>query len=237
MVDDDTFVHLPSLLDALRGLNASKPHYLGGALDGAIRVAYGGGGVVLSQGAMRLLHLAAPGAMRDVAWHNREGDIALGWALAQAAGVHLSEDRSAAFAGGTLAETPIAAARACVPAATLHHVRPSEFTHLHRLLATMKGSVNWLELWTMLVGDGYERKQAWTFNYRETKNGQVDSSARDHAACKRACDGKGCMAWTWHEEASRCFLSTIMNVGRVDTAAVSGLDSAKVLDLKAICQS
>ncbi|KZV89800.1 hypothetical protein EXIGLDRAFT_721040 [Exidia glandulosa HHB12029] len=241
MIDDDTFLHFPSLLTGLRGLDADRAHYLGTSLDGTIRVAYGGGGIVLSQGAVRLLHFAAPGYLRDTVWNGRESDIALGWALAQAAGVHLAEDRSLVFAGGTPDEVPIDAARACVPAATLHHIKPRDFAIANDRLSHVNATLSWLGMWNAFATshEMHERRQGWTYNYGETpKYGKVafasDKGPLDEDGCKKSCS-EGCMAWTWRKDQSSCFIGNVLTVGRADVEAVSGVNVARISELEAIC--
>ena len=70
LCDDDTYFFLPNLLSLLGSLDASAPHYLGGASEdlavsaALTRMAMGGGGVAVSAPLLAKIPMAALAAQR-----------------------------------------------------------------------------------------------------------------------------------------------------------------------------
>eukprot|EP00698_Gefionella_okellyi_P001529 TRINITY_DN11462_c0_g1_i1.p1 TRINITY_DN11462_c0_g1~~TRINITY_DN11462_c0_g1_i1.p1 ORF type:complete len:400 (-),score=74.18 TRINITY_DN11462_c0_g1_i1:64-1263(-) len=95
--DDDTFLFLHNLADVLQRYDSSEAVYLGNwseslsQLQQHGRLAFGGGAVVLSRPAMKML-VAAMSECRQRYWHAYSGDLQTFWCLADM-GVTLTRER------------------------------------------------------------------------------------------------------------------------------------------------
>lgn len=137
-LESDVYFFWDTLFRLLDQLDPTEPHYLGSPKKGSNDrwYAYGGAGIVISQGLMKKLNAPkteiATGADTRLAvryenWVKEDccGDAVLGYAIQNSTGVKL-EGLHPTFAGEELKELAVDRDRWCVPLLSLHKISPEQ---------------------------------------------------------------------------------------------------------------
>lgn len=143
-LESDVYFFWDTLFRLLDQLDSTEPHYFGSPTKGANDrwYAYGGGGIVMSQGLMKLLNPTkpAPGSgdahdtrlsVRYEDWIKQDccGDAVLGFAIYNATGVKV-EGLHPTFGSESLKEMSVDRDRWCIPLLSIHRMQPEEMNSL-----------------------------------------------------------------------------------------------------------
>ena len=143
-LESDVYFFWDTLFRLLSQLDASEPHYLGAPHKGSDGrfFAYGGAGIVLSQGLMKQLIPAKPAGSTEFPRENRlslrfedwvkeeqRGDAVLAYAILNATG-HKLEALYPTFASEKLKDVTTTKERWCVPMLSLHQLKPEQMERL-----------------------------------------------------------------------------------------------------------
>lgn len=145
-LESDVYFFWDTLFRLLSQLDASQPHYLGAQHKDSEGhwFAYGGAGIVLSQGMMKQLIPSKTGNPADIPRENRlghryeywvkeqqRGDAALAYAIRNATG-HKLQALYPTFASDKLKDVTTTKDRWCVPLLSLHQLKPKQMEELWR---------------------------------------------------------------------------------------------------------
>jgi hypothetical protein len=143
-LESDVYFFWDTLFRLLSQLDASEPHYLGEAHKGSEgrHFAYGGAGIVLSQGLMKQLIPAKTLVSTEIPRENRlavryeswvkeeqRGDAVLAYAIQNATGRKL-EAMYPTFASDKLKDVTTTRDKWCVPMLSLHQLKPQQMEDL-----------------------------------------------------------------------------------------------------------
>lgn len=143
-LESDVYFFWDTLFRLLSQLDASEPHYLGAPHKGSEGryFAYGGAGIVLSQGLMKQLIPSKTLVSTEIPRENRlsyrfenwvkeeqRGDAVLAYAIQNATG-HKLEALYPTFADEKLKDVVTTRERWCVPMLSLHQLKPEQMENL-----------------------------------------------------------------------------------------------------------
>lgn len=226
MIDDDTYVFLDNMKEALEKYNPLEPHYLGAATnfigcDGVKEwgkspfFAHGGSGIVVSRGAiLKMLPLTESCIEKyKSCW---AGDIRLGLCLRDA-GVSV---QNAGYFSPDSPNHNFNFSYPCATPRTFHHLLPEQVQKLFELemvAKTQNQRVLLVDVFKAFLDDNaklnYDRPGG---NFKHTKTASADD-------CKALCEKTSkCVAYTY--ENGGCHLkSTAPPIKKRNTGAVTGL--------------
>jgi hypothetical protein len=143
-LESDVYFFWDTLFRLLSQLDSSAPHYLGAPHRGSEGryFAYGGAGIVLSQGLMKRLIPAKTTSAVEIPRENRlsyrfeswvkeeqRGDAVLAYAIQNATGVKI-EALHPTFSSEQLRDVETTRERWCVPLLSLHQLKPEQMENL-----------------------------------------------------------------------------------------------------------
>ncbi|KAJ3076324.1 hypothetical protein HDU98_004308 [Podochytrium sp. JEL0797] len=217
MIDDDSYLFLESLHRLTQPLNPLRAHYLGQAnkfqgCDDITRmgagppIAQGGSGIVLSQGAMRVLlnRVDTCIVQYEECW---AGDIRTALCLRDG-GVRLTHARG--FNGWPPQENFVFSEEACEVPVTYHHVLPEQMYKLHEIeTSTPHAQLTSAHMYHTFLHPLTDTT-ATQFRDRNTeRKGKPYKNFRTSTfeECERACvrDTRRCVSW-FHDDKKRCWL-------------------------------
>ena len=143
-IESDVYIFWDTLFRLLSQLDPSHPHYMGEAHKGSEgrHFAYGGAGIVISQGLIKqLIPAKSPGSteiprenrlsVRFESWvkEDQRGDAVLAYAIQNTTG-HKLEAMYPTFASDKLKDVTTTREKWCVPMLTLHQIKPQQMEDL-----------------------------------------------------------------------------------------------------------
>ncbi|KAE8444045.1 hypothetical protein EG329_000913 [Mollisiaceae sp. DMI_Dod_QoI] len=172
LTDDDTYIHLPSILSILSTLPSTKSQYLGHA-NGTynLRFADSGSGILFSQAAMARIFY--PRNRKHILYAKIESLIAesggkLLAELALKSGVYLNEEYGVDFNNDVPQKSRITKDGFCVEALGFNKLSPREMEDTAVTLLGIEDEIRWWDMWWIfsegsprmkeLPGQGQERK-------------------------------------------------------------------------------
>lgn len=248
IVDDDTYIHTPSLLHLLSTLDHRKPHYLGNAIGSyTSRFGHGGSAVLFSSGAMHKIFVQNPHLVtlaRKESLTADYGDEVIA-KMAQRAGVFLNEDLSHHFNGEPPKTSFVSADRICTLLLSFHKQTPEQIAEDAKILGKIQTPITWGDIGKLFDGprveDAEDGKVRWDFDFvgeREGGGGGVMEvkGVKSSAHCALMCRGKTCLAWVFEKTGGVCKLAPWYMVGEKKVGKASGINKIRVRDLMQSCR-
>ncbi|EDU42810.1 glycosyltransferase family 31 protein [Pyrenophora tritici-repentis] len=143
-IESDVYIFWDTLFRLLSLLDPAQPHYIGEAHKGSEgrHFAYGGAGIIISQGLIKqLIPAKSPGSteiprenrlsVRFESWvkEDQRGDAVLAYAIQNTTG-HKLEAMYPTFASDKLKDVTTTRDKWCVPMLTLHQIKPQQMEDL-----------------------------------------------------------------------------------------------------------
>ena len=247
VVDDDTYIHMPSLLLLLSTLDHRKPYYLGNAVgDFRSRFGHGGSAILFSSGAMHKIFVQNAWVVKEARRDSltaEYGDEVIA-KMAQRAGVFLSEDHSLYFNGEPPRQSFIRADRICTAIVSFHKQTAEQINEDFQVLGKLDKPIAWGEIGGLFGGpkvddpeDGKIQRE-WDFvGTKEHGKVMVVKGVRSSAHCALMCTQRGriCLAWTFEKE-GRCAMAPWYSVGEAVKGKASGLNKRRIQELLRNCK-
>ncbi|KAL2074848.1 hypothetical protein VTL71DRAFT_8627 [Oculimacula yallundae] len=243
MIDDDTYIHNPSLLSVLSTLSPKDPHYIGNAVW---RFAHGGSGVLFSQAAMYKIFTGNPEILEQCLIDGLTAPLGdqLVAKLAMRNGMYVNEEYAVHFNGEAPRRSKITADKACATLVGFHKLEPEEMFETDKVFGKMKEAFTWWDLWTIfggpnldadVGGSGIDIREDWDYVGWEGDDFEMKEPASE-LECMSLCEEKGgCLAWTW--ERTKCKLAAFFTVGGYPAPGkISGVHMERMKAIEARCR-
>lgn len=250
ILDDDTYVHYPSLKTILSSHDYRDNLFLGmgGWVMGGLPYAHGGAGIVVSQAAMAARfteHAESLGGIHDRAVTTRFGDYLFSIAMDEI-GITVDNTYRPSFHEHEPARERISKDDICKPAITYHHLAISVMKQIEAKFGDAPFSH--LDMRKFLQQDSdLHRREGWSYNLERDDNKDdpkvradltrinMDDRHKDWMnadRCAHMCIEMtgNCIAWTYIEEGEKsCVLSDFFRMGYARSGMVSGVNK-EVMD-------
>lgn len=248
MLDDDSYVILPTLLLILRQLDPSQSHYVGNAVGSySGRFAHGGSSFFVSGATLTKLFDENPKVV--TAAHVESTTSTWGDGLISSAlmkiGVYLDETYTKLFNGEDPRTTRIWADRFCLPILSMHSLRSVEaMDEVGSTFASVKTPVQWYQLPEMFGAPKAETFLEEPARANHNFVGRLDEHSvtieglAGMEECFGKCLGLGekCLAWTWEVDRELCHVAPWYVVGSHQENVHSGINMHEVGYLKDRCE-
>ncbi|KUJ21701.1 uncharacterized protein LY89DRAFT_380729 [Mollisia scopiformis] len=222
MIDDDTYIHIPSIISILSTLSPSKLHYLGKALGSyTLRFAHGGSGVVFSHAA--LAHIFQPKhvplldqlKLKSLTSEVELGDKLIG-ELAMGTGIYLNEEYSTHFNGESPWRSKVTKESVCSEVVGFHGLEVEQMGKVKEGLSAVQSVVRWCDLGGLFGGGEFEIennktrdgaltavRQGWDF-VGQVGEQPIILEGGDAKDCEKTCaEREECLSWK--SEAQKCW--------------------------------
>jgi hypothetical protein len=260
IVDDDTYVHVPSQRKALSEFNSERALLLGNLWKESTGEEYfhGGSGIHVSAGAVKklfdekkpiLAQMLATGPDASI------GDMHIAKYLMEA-GAILEKSKVHAFHEHHIESEYVHGDWYCVPAATWHHYPPQRLGQVHEMLTKLGGGkplmmFQLIEAHPFYLDGSLWRKEGHSFaacdlwgHYKQecrvVKNTTPQGENVTEETCKKMCEeGKGteaCAAWFF--ENAECTLAKGFRLGdggNGDKNKITGVNKALLDEWRSTC--
>jgi hypothetical protein len=221
-IESDVYFFWDTLFRLLSQLDASEPHYLGEPHKGSEgrHFAYGGAGIVLSQGLLKQLIPAKSAGSTDIPRENRlgvryenwvkeeqRGDAVLSYAIQNATG-HKLEAMYPTFASDMIKDVTTTRDKWCVPMLSLHQLKPQQMEDLWRWERTRPYNTkpftysSFLSYTHSFLSQGPSKE--WWNNLSEAPVPNDHPAHHNPGSCGSECANDGnCLQWTYSEQVCR----------------------------------
>ncbi|KAH9867199.1 hypothetical protein IAQ61_007791 [Plenodomus lingam] len=221
-LESDVYFFWDTLFRLLSQLDAAEPHYLGAPHKGSDGrwFAYGGAGIVLSQGLLKQLIPAKTVGAPDVAhesklatrfesWVKEEqrGDAVLAYAIQNATG-HKLQALYPTFASDPLKTVTTTRDRWCVPMLSLHQLKPEEMENLWKWERTRQYNTKPFTYSSLLsythsfLSQGPSRE--WWDNLSTAPVPNDRPAHRNAGSCGSECAAdNNCLQWSYSQTVCR----------------------------------
>lgn len=245
ILDDDTYVHYPSLKSILSKLEYRDNHFLGmgGWIMGGLAYAHGGAGIVVSQAAMKsrfVDHAASLESIHDRSVVTAFGDFLFSIAMDE---IDILVDNTwrISFHEHEPARERISRDDVCKPAVTYHHLAISVMKQIEAKFSNSPFSH--IDMRQFLLQDSdLHKRESWSYNLERDDN-KEDPKVRSDLTrinmderhkywmtaekCEQMCLDmtEDCVAWTYIDEGEKsCVLSDFFRMGYERPGMSSGVN-------------